>query len=115
MPGVPRVVQPEELALSDFSWHSIGVICIARNRFDDFNSFVLDVVASDEVSVLKLKPRDMARVVEMTRRFGLDFDDAYQYVTAEKFGVQLVSLDKDFAKIPRGYKRPGEVMQEENG
>ena len=32
-------------------------------------------------------------------KFGLDFDDAYQFKTAEEHGVAIVTLDKDFEKI----------------
>jgi predicted nucleic acid-binding protein len=38
--------------------------------------------------------------------FGLDFDDAYQYVAAERFGTVLVSFDSDFDRTKRGRKSP---------
>jgi predicted nucleic acid-binding protein len=33
---------------------------------------------------------------------GLDFDDAYQYVAAEKHSMALVSFDADFDRTDRG-------------
>jgi uncharacterized protein len=51
------------------------------------------------------------RVEEVAAAFGLDFDDAYQYVVAEKFDLVLVSFDMDFDRtdkkrmIPAGIPR----------
>jgi len=36
----------------------------------------------------------------------LSFDDAYQYVAAEKFGYILISLDSDFDRTPKGRRLP---------
>ena len=38
----------------------------------------------------------MERLEQVATTFSLDFDDAYQYVVAEKFGLTLVSFDTDF-------------------
>jgi len=43
-------------------------------------------------------------------QFDLDFDDAYQYVAAEKYGLTIVSLDRDFDQTERGGKTPDEVL-----
>lgn len=42
----------------------------------------------------------------------LDFDDAYQYVAAEKYTLTLVSFDADFDRTERGKKTPGEIRGE---
>ncbi len=42
--------------------------------------------------------------------FSLDFDDAYQDVAAEKYGLALVSFDSDFDRTARGKKTPAEVL-----
>jgi predicted nucleic acid-binding protein len=31
--------------------------------------------------------------------FGLDFDDSYQFKTAEEYGLAIVTQDKDFKKV----------------
>ena len=43
------------------------------------------------------------------QRFNLDFDDAYQYVAAEKFNLEIVSFDSDFDRTERGRKTPDQV------
>ena len=52
----------------------------------------------------------MAKVSEVAQAFGLDFDDSYQYVAAEKFTLELLSFDRDFDRTPRGRKTLEEVM-----
>ncbi|MCX7855996.1 MAG: hypothetical protein N2556_08525 [Anaerolineae bacterium] len=51
-------------------------------------------------------------MLDRMQRFGLDFDDAYQYVAAEKYGLTLVSLDADFDRTPLGRRTPGQVLRE---
>lgn len=48
----------------------------------------------------------------MIERFNLDFDDAYQYVAAEKYNLTIVSLDSDFDRTERGRRDPAEVLVE---
>ena len=45
------------------------------------------------------------------KQFKLNFDDAYQYVTAEKYGLTLVSFDTDFDHTEQGRKTPGEILK----
>jgi len=45
-------------------------------------------------------------------RMKLDFDDAYQYVAAEKHNLTLVSFDADFDRTDRGRKTPAELLEE---
>jgi len=46
-----------------------------------------------------------------TKKFNLDFDDAYQYAVAEKYDLTIVSFDVDFDRTERGRKTPGEVLE----
>jgi predicted nucleic acid-binding protein len=45
------------------------------------------------------------------KQFNLDFDDAYQYVAAEKHDLTIVSFDSDFERTGRGRKTPAEVLK----
>jgi predicted nucleic acid-binding protein len=48
------------------------------------------------IAIFALGSDDMVCVEQVATTFSLDFDDAYQYVVAEKSGLTLVSLDTDF-------------------
>ena len=51
----------------------------------------------------------MARVEEVSTAFRLDFDDAYQYVVAEKYNLALVSFDADFDRTDKKRMVPAEI------
>ncbi|MBU1298510.1 MAG: PIN domain-containing protein [Bacteroidetes bacterium] len=48
----------------------------------------------------------MKYIVESSQKFKLDFDDAYQYSTSEKYDLIIVSFDKDFDRTQRGRIQP---------
>jgi hypothetical protein len=52
----------------------------------------------------------MRSVADRAQRFNLDFDDAYQYVAAEKYGLTIVSFDSDFDRTERKKETPAEVL-----
>jgi predicted nucleic acid-binding protein len=52
----------------------------------------------------------MKAIVDVSHRFNLDFDDAYQYAVAEKRSLEIVSFDRDFDRTPRGRKTPTEIL-----
>ncbi len=53
----------------------------------------------------------MVSVIEAAQRFNLDFDDAYQYAAAEKYGLTIVSFDADFDRTEQGRKTAGEILE----
>ncbi len=101
---------PDSLHISEFSLYSIGVILLRLKRFDLFLRSVKDLFLSEVIGLLRLGVEDMAKVSEVAQAFGLDFDDSYQYVAAEKFNLEMLSFDRDFDRTPRGRKTLEEVM-----
>ena len=101
----------DQLSMTDFSLHSIGVILHRLNRQDEFWGFVQDVFIDGAVDLVSLTPEDMERLVAVIGYFKLDFDDAYQYVAAEIHALELVSFDEDFDRTERGRITPQEILQ----
>ena len=63
------------------------------------------------VTVIALAAQEMEDIVQIARRFGLDFDDAYQYVVAERYGFTIVSFDGYFDRTERGRKVPKDLLE----
>ena len=103
-------VPTDQLLITDFSFHSIGVIFHRLKRRADFLTFVQDVLIDGAVVVVALQPLHMFRVVEMMNTQRLDFDDAYQYVAAAQYGAELVSFDDDFDGTPLGRITPAQIL-----
>ena len=87
----------ENLNLTDFSLHSIGVILFRYGKEDIFRKFVEDVTPN--VKLLSLPMEQYMEVVNARKRLSLDFDDAYQYNVAKYYELKVVTMDKDFEKI----------------
>lgn len=99
--------------ISDYSLHSIGLLLFRRKQHDVFQQFVEDMMLNAGLIMISLLAEDMEAVVNAARKFNLDFDDAYQYVAAEKYDLTIVSFDGDFDRTERGRKTPGTVLRGE--
>jgi len=100
-----------ELFISNFSLHSVGVQVIRRRGGKRWRRFLEELILPGHVTVLALSSDKLRSVGDIAQRFGLDFDDAYQYVTAEENDLTLVSFDRDFDKTTRGRQTPQEINQ----
>lgn len=106
-----RDTSSESLHLSEFSLYSLGIVLLRRKMYDTFSRSVDDLLVSGGVRLVRLGVADMQSIVYAARRFDLDFDDAYQYVAAEKHNLTIVSFDADFDRTERGRKSPEEVVK----
>lgn len=60
--------------------------------------------------MLRLSLQDIGELPAVAQRFSLDFDDAYQYGVAAKYGLEILSFDGDFDRTERGRKTPDQVL-----
>ena len=101
----------ERLFITDFAFHSIGVVMSKLNRVEALLRFVQDAFMDGAVVLIHLEPDDTQRISSVIKQFNLDFDDAFQYVAAEKHNLTIVSFDSDFARTERGKKTPAEALK----
>lgn len=100
---------PEELGISDLAFHSIGIILYQKNAAHLFSDFIEDLFGEGGITIFALGSEDIKRVEQVSQSFRLDFDDAYQYVAAEKFSLALVSFDTDFDRTDRKRIVPADI------
>jgi len=98
--------------ISDFSLHSIGLLFFRRKRYEAFQLFLKDMLLEGGATLLSLGVADMESILAAAQRFNLDFDDAYQYVTAEKHNLAIVSFDGDFDRTERGRQTPSQIASD---
>ena len=106
-----RTVPKERFYISEFSLYSVGIILFRRKLFDVFVRFVEDLIITGGIKLLRLSVEDTKKLAEVSQRFGLDFDDAYQYAVAERYGLTVVSFDSDFDRTEKGRKTPKDVLE----
>jgi predicted nucleic acid-binding protein len=86
----------ENLFISDFASHSIGVILSRLNKLDVLENFTKDLFLNGQIKQLSLSAIDTLDVVSNIRKYKLDFDDAYQLTISQKYELTIVTFDKDF-------------------
>ncbi len=101
-----------QLAMSDFTFHSIALALTRRQKYVALQDFIQDAFIEGDVGLLALPPTDIALVLNTTKEQRLDYDDAYQYVIAAQYSLVLVSFDTDFDHTANGRKTPQEVLGE---
>jgi uncharacterized protein len=101
-----RKVDRHDFFISDFALHSVGLLLLRQRKPEVFRSFLSDMISNAGIIQLGLSPLEMEEVIEASRNFRLDFDDAYQYAVAERYGLAIVSFDSDFDRSAQGRKQP---------
>ena len=98
------------LFITDFSFHSIGVIASRLNCIEVFRTFVQDSFINGSIGLTTLLPSHMECLLSMMQKYNLDFDDAYQFSVIKEYGLSLVSFDHDFDRTPEGRITPSEAL-----
>jgi len=103
----------DQLFVSDFAMHSIGVILSRFKKFDLLINFIEDLFLNAQIELLSLDFSDLLTVVDNMKKLNLDFDDAYQYTVAQKYDLTIITFDKDFDA--KGIKKntPQEILKSE--
>jgi predicted nucleic acid-binding protein len=98
-----------EFAITEFSLYPIGVVLTRLKKDSVFADFLGDTLEDSGVLLIRLNTAGLKELLAIRRKFGLDFDDAYQYVAAERHNLTLLSFDGDFDRTERGRKTPAQV------
>ena len=103
-------IDSSQLALSDFSFHSICVILSRSGKLVLLNQFATDLFVQGKVSLLNLSGADITTVTAIMQTQRLDFDDAYQYVLARRDSLTLISFDGDFDRTDLLRQTPSQIL-----
>ncbi|MCP5102217.1 MAG: PIN domain-containing protein [bacterium] len=86
-----------DIHLTDFSFHSIGVICFRHGKEEMYQKFIEDILPI--VNLITLPVGSYSEVVKNRKALNLDFDDSYQYTVAKYFDLKIVTMDNDFKRV----------------
>ena len=103
-------VSSDQLFISDFAFHSICVILTRLKQTNVLLDFVEDVFINGDVAIVSIKAAETRELTDAIDQYGLDFDDAYQYLVAEHNSFVMVSFDSDLDKTPIGRKTPEDIL-----
>ena len=103
-------IPSNQLFITDFAFHSICVIMTRLQRAPILLEFIKDIFIDGSVSMISILPDETSTIINAMQDFRLDFDDAYQYVAADRYDLLIVSFDSDLNRTPQGRKTPAEVV-----
>lgn len=83
--------------LTDFSLHTIGVLLFYHDQEKVYGDFLQDVLP--QLELLHLPKSEYEKIAVVHAKYNLDFDDAYQFVNAQHYNLELVTMDKDFRHV----------------
>jgi hypothetical protein len=106
-------VHSDQMGITDFSLHSIGVITARLKRAEIFTTFLSDACIEGSVNIISLIPEHLQKLVHSMALYHLDFDDAYQFTAVNVYGLILVSFDTDFDRTPIQRRTPKQVLENE--
>lgn len=86
----------DQIFISDFALHSIGVILSRLKKLDVLDKFVNDLFFNGFIEQVSLGPHEFVNIITNIERFKLDFDDAYQVTISQKYDMTVVTFDRDF-------------------
>lgn len=69
------------------------------------------LILEEKIKIFDLKVEDDLMINSVHSDLGLDFDDAVQYVAANRLGTWLISFDKDLKNKGLIVKTPAEVLE----
>ena len=107
-----RAVPAADICITDYSLHSLLNITRRHKMVDELPAFIATSGFGVTIEVVTVPPTELRRVVDTMNRHALDVDDAYQYAAAELHNLNLVSLDADFDRTPRGRLTPAAALQQ---
>ena len=89
----------DQLFISDFSLHSIGVILFRNKKGNIFEKFINDIFS--KISIITLSKEKYKEVAKISKKYNLDFDDSYQTCIAIDRELKIITMDKDFRKVEK--------------
>lgn len=108
-----NIIPLNDLYVSDFAIHSIGVILSRYKKLGLLEKFLNDLFATGQIEQLSLNSVDLLNVILNIQEFNLDFDDAYQLSVSQKYDLVIVTFDKDFSAKGIRKNTPEEIIQQQ--
>ncbi len=100
-----------EASISRFSLYSIELIMIGYGKIEELKLFLTLLSTFRGLTVITTSPTDDVHVLEVMKKFNLDFDDAINYYIVKKYKMKgIVSFDEHFDKTDIKRVEPVDVL-----
>jgi len=100
-----------EASISRFSLYSIELIMIGYGKIEELKLFLTLLSTFRGLTVITTSPTDDVHVLEVMKKFNLDFDDAINYYIVKKYKMKgIVSFDEHFDKTDIKRVEPVDIL-----
>ncbi len=100
----------DQVFISDFALHSIGVILNRLKKIEIFDKFIFDLFENAQIEQISLEQDDYFDLISNIEKYELDFDDSYQLTLSQKYEMKLITFDKDFNVEGVNKATPEEIL-----
>lgn len=100
----------EPVYLTRFSLSAIQAAC--KKERQSFLRDLMLMIFQEKIQIPTMDIRDDIMINSVRKELDLDFDDAMQFIAAQKKGTYLVTYDKDFTDKPVAVKTPAQVLKQ---
>ena len=100
----------KDIYITRFALNAIEAMS-GKQKPEFLREFLL-FIFEEKIKIFDLKIEDDLMINSIHSDLGLDFDDAVQYVAANRLGTCLITFDKDLKDKGLIVKTPAEVLKE---
>lgn len=98
----------EKVYITRFALSAIEALS-SKQRPDFLREFLL-LAFEEKIQIFDLNIQDDLMINSIHSELGLDFDDAVQYIAANRLGTYIVTFDKDLENKGLEIKTPAQVL-----
>lgn len=91
-----------EIMITDFCIHSIGIICYRKKLFEVYEKFIADIV--QYTPIITLTKFELHLMAQHSKDSLLDYDDSYQLEASTFNHLEIATMDKDFYRVAANHK-----------
>ncbi len=100
-----------DASISRFNLYSIELIMIRYGKIKELKLFLTLLSTFRGLAIITTSPTDDVHILEVMKKFNLDFDDAINYYIVKKYKMKgIVSFDKHFDKTDIKRIEPVDVL-----
>jgi predicted nucleic acid-binding protein len=107
--AISQEIITEEVYITRFALSAFQAI--ATDADPKFVREILLLIHQDKIKIFNQSIEDDIMTLSVIKTLGLDFDDATQFIAANKLMTYLVTYDKDFKDTGLQIKTPKEILK----
>src|SRR3989338_4578999 len=86
--------------ITRFCIYSIEIALSRDKKIDELKNFLAIIRSSKGIKIINSDITDDEQIIDLMKKYNLDFDDALHCYICKLYNLKLISFDKHFDKTP---------------